>query len=173
MRRFWLAAAITAYAAALTTAPAADWRTSTYENDGFAVDFSGNVTVSPMEIGEETKKLTVRSTHYLQDGGAYAYLVAAMLLTPDGTLDMESAVKAAMQAYDCRAVDSDRTSTTPEATVRELFASQCFQGSHKLGARYYGRGQWFYQVVYLVPGDEHVADGKRFLDSFKLLPVKP
>lgn len=172
MRRIWLAAAVTAFAAALSTALAAEWRTSTYENDGFAVDFSGNVTVSPMDLDEATKKVTIRSTHYLQDGGAYAYLVAVMLLSPDATLDMASAVKAAMQAYDCKTVDSDNTSTTSEADVRELFASRCFEGSHKLGARYYGRGQWFYQVVYLVPGDEQVPDGKRFLDSFKLLPVK-
>jgi hypothetical protein len=171
VRRIWLAAVVTAFAA-LSTASAAEWRTSTYESDGFAVDFSGNVTVSPMELDEATKKLTVRSTHYLQDGGAYAYLVAVMLLSPDATLDMASAVKAAMQAYDCKKVASDNSSKTSEADVRELFASQCFQGSHKLGARYYGRGQWFYQVVYLVPGDEQIPDGKRFLTSFKLLPVK-
>src|SRR5262245_40500301 len=94
--------------APLAAASAADWRTHSYDTDGFSVDFSGNVKVEPIAVNEQTKNMLVRSTSYVQDGGnIYVYLAAASNFVEGAKFDFAAGVKGTIDTYRCASVDSD------------------------------------------------------------------
>jgi hypothetical protein len=165
--------AVAALATALAPAFAAEWRTHTYEADGFAIDFSGPVTAKPTPVDEATQQAMVRTTAYVQDGGnLYAYAANASLWKAEHPIDFDAGVKGTMDAYKCTATDSDAATPEGEVKAREIYASACLGGTARVGAKFVLRGQWFYQIVYIITADAQTADGKRFLASFKLLPPK-
>ena len=153
--------------APLAAADAADWRTSTYETDGFSVEFSGGVQVVPDQVDDNAKQRIVQSTQYIQDGGTYAYIIAAALYTPNTSVDLDASANRGLAALQCGKTESDTKSVTPDATMREVYASNCASGA-RIGVRFFQRGQRFYQVMYLVTQDSQIADAKHFLTSFKL-----
>lgn len=155
----------------LAQADAADWRTSTYETDGFSAEFFGSVQIAPNQLDEETKQRVVRSTIYFQDGGTFAYMVSAVLYAPNAAVNLDESANRAMAALRCGNTASDTKSAMPDATMREVYASNCANGV-RVGVRFFQRGQWFYQTMYLVSVDDQVADAKHFLTSFKLIRPK-
>ena len=156
--------------AATATAQAAPWTSHKYETDGFAVEFSGDVAVKPIDVNAETQAAMVRSTSYLQDGGAaYAYLVGASLFKPDANFDFDAGVKGTMDSYKCKVTKSDVSPTGIGDRAREIRSAECVDGTVRIGARFVLDGKWFYQVVYLIGKAHNQADAEHFLKSFKLI----
>lgn len=148
---------------------AAAWQAHQYQTDGFAVEFSANVKVSPIAVNETTQAKMVRATSYLQDGGgAYAYLVGASLFKDDALFDFAAGVIGTMKSYKCRMIDSDTTTKQMGNLVREVRGSQCMDGTARVGARFVLADKWFYQVVYLVSRESDRPDAEYFLQSFRL-----
>jgi hypothetical protein len=73
------------------SASAEEWKSQSYPDDGFQVEFSGPVAVTETAMSEQTKSRIVRATNYLQEGGASAYFVAAMLMKESVNFDGGSA----------------------------------------------------------------------------------
>jgi len=165
-------ALIASIVAALATAHAATWQTHSYETDGFAVDFSGTVSVKPIDLDADTMNSLTRSTSYMQDGGnIYVYLVGASLLKDAGAFNFDAGVKGTIDTYKCAKIESDTSAKQTDGQSRDIQGSNC-GGDIKVGARFIQRGRWFYQVVYLIAPAANAADAAHFLASFKLIPVK-
>jgi len=171
MRPTWTIVAILLLGMPPATASAAAWRTSVYETDGFSVAFSGGIKVEPMNLDENARKNLVRATMYSQDNGTFWYGVGASLWTADASLNFDDGVSGTMNSYKCAKTDSDVRSSLPGGSMREIFASGC-ENAARIGARFFLRGRWFYQVVYLISSDDQADDAKHFLASFKLSPLK-
>ena len=147
------------------SANAADWKQQKYTADGFQVEFSGATSVSDTDISTETKKLVVRSTNYLQDGGTYAYIASATLYKNGA--DIAKGSEASFATGKCK------TKTQAEIAIagakgRGYVGSDCDQG-RRWEARYFVKGRWFYQALAIFAADGDTESARHFLDSFKLL----
>lgn len=163
---FWLTIALALGAAA---AQAAGWHLQTLKTDGFSIEFSGDMQVQPTPLKNETQSAVVRSTIYMQDGGSYAFLVGATLLK--GGFSFPAGVSGTLESYKCATTDRDESGSMRDGTqTRVVHLHGCANGL-KVGASFFMRGQWFYQVVYLIPESSSAADGEHFLASFRLLPA--
>ena len=166
----WPALAIAAILAAMSApAGAAEWRLVTVKPDGFSIDFSGDIAIEATVLDEKTLQALVRSTMYMQDGGNTAYVAAATL--SKGVLNFQSGVDQTMATYKCGHTDSDDSKTLADGTInRVIYANHCLDGNATVAGSFFVRGQWFYQVIYLIPDGADTADAEHFLHSFKLLP---
>lgn len=145
------------------------WRKHVYKADGFETEFSGEVTVRPSLISEEAKARVVRSTHYIQDGSDFKYMVTAAL-TKSGVI-FDKGVEAGFGSYKCQTPLGQTSLSLPKGIpagiARELRGADCADGFN-VEARYYAVGNWFYQVVaQYKAGGEQAA--RRFLQSFKVV----
>lgn len=164
-----VAASIVTLAAA-SAAHAADWSNHRYAEDGFTVDYSGEVITKPLPLPPAAQARVVRATSYMQGGETYAYMANATLLKPGTAFDFKAAVEGTMAPAACQQVDSDKEGVEAGHRVREVRASKCAGGQVRIGAKFFMKGDWFYQVFYYVPDDATaIAEGERFLSSFKLL----
>ena len=157
------------FAALLAAAPnagAETWRNYTSAPDGFAVEVSGEVKVSPQALDAATQERVVRSTQYLQDGGGYAYMVIASLtrIPPN----FEAGVDGSFNAMRCKQALPRQAVPLAEGRAVEIMGTDCFGGQLQVIARYFVKGNWFYQVLSAVPagGEENAA---RFVRSFKVI----
>jgi hypothetical protein len=167
MRAFRLAVA----AALITLIPAhaADRTTQTFEQEGFAAAFTGEVEAHRMK---PTARL-VRATTYTQmnaDGTA-GYVVATTRIADGEPINVSAIARQTMKSYECGEIVQDARIDVDGMTAREMHATGCFKGT-SVGARFFKRDQWLYQVLYLVMDERDRADGERFLASFRLVPLK-
>jgi len=103
-RRLVLLSCLALFAGAVET-HAQTSKGSTYETDGFEVEFSGHVEVAQTEITPDSAKRLVRATNYLQEGSDFAYMVNATIVR--GTVNFSEAVRRSFQAINCRSIVSD------------------------------------------------------------------
>jgi hypothetical protein len=147
---------------------AQQWRVHSYPEDGFEVQFSGFVTVKPIEVTAEVRERIVRGTQYMQDGGSHVYMVAASLNRY--AVNFENGVQQSFAGLSCKTKVEDRVIQSGTGQARELRGSDCVDGKYRAEARYHQSGLWFYQVLTLFRkdvGDE--ASARYFLQSFKVI----
>ncbi|MDZ4867604.1 MAG: hypothetical protein SGI91_09800 [Alphaproteobacteria bacterium] len=166
-----LAAAL-ALGSAMTQTDAAEWKTHTYDADGFTADFSGEIDVDQMEARNATPQRLVGSTSYTQmsDDRSVGFIVAANHFADGEAINVSAVARRTMKSYACKDIVHDARIDVGGATAREMRATGCFKGT-KVGARFFKRDQWLYQVVYLIQKEQDRADAEHFLASFKLVPV--
>lgn len=141
---------------------------STYEADGFEVEFSGHVEVAQTEITPDSAKRLVRATNYLRQGGDFAYMVNATIAR--GTVNFSQASRSSFQALKCRSIVSDTALPFPAGQARELRGTDCHDGTARAEARYFTAGRRFYQVFFLIKQDGgDLQAARRFLESFKVI----
>ena len=149
------------------SASAEEWKSQSYPDDGFQVEFSGPVAVTETAMSEQTKSRIVRATNYMQDGSASAYFVAAMLMKESVNFDGGSA--------DAFLVSQCRTKTETPVTLAgaekglEIQGSNCLGNGSHFEQRFFQRGKWFYQVTAIYTADNGADAARHFLNSFKLL----
>lgn len=149
------------------SASAQSWRKHDYRNDGFAVDFSGQINIAPTAVAEEAKERIIRSTNYLQDNGSSAYIVGATLAKY--RVEFEKGVEASFNAMKCKIKINDTTLNFPNGKAREISASDCTDdGSLALEARYFEMGKWFYQVMAIYPKGGDKSEALHFVTSFEV-----
>lgn len=149
------------------SASAESWRKHDYKDDGFAVDFSGQINITPTAVAEEAKERIIRSTNYLQDNGASAYIVGATLAKY--RVEFEKGVAASFNAMKCKVTLNDQTLNFPHGKAREISASDCTDdGSLALEARYFEMGKWFYQVMAIYPKGTDKSAALHFVTSFEV-----
>lgn len=167
-----LAASLT-LSIALTQAHAADWKTHIYEADGFAADFSGEVEVDRRDVSKVAQQPLAAATSYTQmsDDGSVGFVVAANRFADGNAINVSAVARRTMKSYACKDIVHDARIDVDGATAREMRASGCFKGT-KVGARFFKRDRWLYQVVYLIQKESDRPDAERFLTSFKLVPLK-
>lgn len=150
------------------TALSQNWRRMDYSADGFSVEFSGEVKVSPTPVGDESKERIVRSTDYLQDDGDSAYIVGATLARY--SVEFNKGVEASYGALKCKSTLNDTPLNFARGLARDISGTDCGDdGSLRVEARYYAVDKWFYQVLAIFSrgGDQQAA--RRFVNSFTLL----
>jgi hypothetical protein len=142
------------------------WRKHVYRSEGFEAEFSGDITIRPTQISEETKARVVRSTKYVQEGPNLKYTVVATL-TKSG-VNFDKGVEAGFNFFRCQTLLSKTALAVPKGQGREMRGGGCAD-AFQVEARYYEKGNWFYQVYaeYKVAGEERAA--RRFVASFKLV----
>ncbi len=147
---------------------AQDWRKQEYRADGFAVEFFGEVKITPTEVAADAKERITRSTNYLQDEGSSAFIVGATLAKH--AVDFDNGVQASFAALKCQTTVSDQRLNFPRGQAREISGSACTQdGSLAVETRYYAVGKWFYQVMAIYPKGGSQATPRRFIQSFAVL----
>lgn len=143
-------------------------KASTYETDGFEVEFSGHVAVAETEVTPDSAKRLVRATNYLQEGSDFAYMVNATIAR--GTVNFSEAVRRSFQAINCRSIVSDTALPFPAGQARELRGIDCHDGTARAEARYFTAGRRFYQVLFLIKKDSgDLEAARRFLESFRVI----
>ena len=169
--RQWLHMAIAATALLAFTgfdAAGQGWRRVDYPEDGFSIEFSGEVQVSATGVDEESKDRILRSTDYLQDNDRSAFIVAATLVRY--TVDFDNGVQASYGTLKCKTTLNDTPLDFAPGPARSVSGSNCGEdGSLSVEARYYSTGKWFYQVLAIFTKGEDDADALRFVNSFALL----
>lgn len=142
------------------------WRKHVYRGDGFETEFSGDITIRPSQISEDAKARIVRSTRYVQEGPNFRYMVVATL-TKKG-VNFDKGVEAGFGSFKCQTLVANTALTVPIGQGREMRGATCTDAL-QVEARYYEKGNWFYQVI----AESKVADGekaaRRFVESFKLV----
>jgi hypothetical protein len=142
------------------------WRRHVYRGDGFETEFSGDISIRPSQISEQAKARIVRSTKYVEEGPNYRYTVVATL-TKKG-VDFAKGVEAGFTFFKCQTVLGETALTVPKGQGREKRGGGCAE-AHQVEARYFEKGNWFYQVI----AEYKVADGekaaRRFVESFKII----
>lgn len=152
---------------AVTYAETVTWRKQTYATDGFEVEFSGAVKVTPTKLNAETAKKIVRSTDYLQDGGSRAYIVSASIVK--GELNFDEGVKGNRDSLKCKKTTSDTPLNLAGGRGREVRGEGCVDGTIVAEGRYFVKGKAFYQVVFLITDASDLESGRHFLRSFKII----
>lgn len=164
-----MAATMTLAAAGVSLAkaddkPAPNWVKQINKTDHFEVEFSGPVEISKMELSPEVMKVMSKGTQYLEDGGAFAYIVAVTEYTKP--ISLENGSKASFESLKCESSQS-RDLTAGGISGREIDGANCAAG--KGLARYFVVGNTFYQTITVVPDDAtNKALAVHFLDSFKI-----
>jgi hypothetical protein len=150
----------------------ADWKTYAYATDGFAADFSGEVTVDRRDVSKPPQQRIVASTSYTQmsDDGSVGFIVAANRFADGEAINVSAVARRTLKSYACKDIVHDARIDVGDATAREMRATGCFKGT-KIGARFFKRDQWLYQVVYLIQKEKDRTDAEHFLASFRLVPV--
>ena len=148
-------------------ASAEEWKSQSYPDDGFQVEFSGPVTVTETAMSDETKSRVVRATNYLQDGSASAYFVAAMLMKESVNFDGGSAD--AFMVSQCRSKTETPVTLAGAEKGLEVVGSNCLGNGSHFEQRFFQRGKWFYQVTAIYTADSGADAAHHFLASFKLL----
>jgi hypothetical protein len=144
------------------------WKKYTYTTDGFEVEFSGNVKIVPTQATADVQKKIVRSTDYQQDSGSYVYIVGASLLLAD--VNFENGSKQSFAALKCKTTTRDTALALAGGRGREVQGTDCHDGNHRVEARYFTKGKWFYQVIALFKKDGGYDQGaRRFVTSFKVI----
>lgn len=149
------------------------WKKEAYPEDGFQVEFSGAIKVTPTKVSAETQQKIVRANQYMQDDGDTVYAVGANL--NKASLAFDKGVRASFGTFKCKSTVSDTpvVVTGGRGQARELRGTDCLDGAFRVEARYFSRGLWFYQVMALFKmdgGDETAA--RHFLQSFALIEVE-
>jgi hypothetical protein len=143
------------------------WTRHSYATDGFEVEFSGRVDVSPTAVDGETRSRIFRATNYLQDGGDFAFIVAASLQRVP--VNFENGVEQSIGALKCATTISNTTLPFSRGRAREVRATGCVSGKFRAHARYFTQGSWFYQVLALHPvNGSREAEAQRFVESFRV-----
>jgi hypothetical protein len=146
------------------------WTKHTYSTDGFEVEFSGPVKLDPTAVDAETRRLIVRATNYLQEGGGYAFIVGASLQRVP--VNFENGVGDSWRYMNCAAKVSDTPLPFKGGRAREIRGTNCRPpegGQYRADTRYFTVGRWFYQVLALHPIDgSREADARRFVESFRV-----
>ena len=147
-----------------STADAQTWTKRSYPNEGFEIEFSGIVKVTPAVIPEESKDRVVFRTSYLQDGGKYAYSVTVQLQNVN--VNFYPAVNAAYAKTECKVLVVDTALDFQGGQAHEFRGKDCRSG-FRIDMRFYTVGKWFY-TVQAVYKDEVAAEaaGRRFVESF-------
>ena len=164
------AAGIGAVVLALTSLAALsqNWRRMDYAADGFSVEFSGQVKVSPTAVGEESKDRIVRSTDYLQDDGDSAYIVGATLARY--SVEFNKGVEASYGALKCKTTLNDAQLNFARGLARDVSGTDCGDdGALRVEARYYAVGKWFYQVLAIFNRGGNQQAARHFVNSFTVL----
>lgn len=149
------------------SASAEEWKQQSYPDDGFQVEFSGPVAVTETAMSDETKSRIVRATNYLQDSGASAYFVAAMLMKEAVNFDGGSAD--AFLASQCRSRKETPVTLAGAEKGLEIQGANCLGNGSHFEQRFFQRGKWFYQVTAIYTADSGAEAARHFLTSFKLL----
>ena len=168
--RFQLLLCVAMLAAGPTAAQAQSWKKHTYAEDGFEVEFSGPVKIYPTDINEETRRVVVRSTNYLQDSVDDAYIVGATTYVMTD-VRFEEGAKGSFNAMRCQTMDYDRPLAVPGVPrAREMSGTSCGDVSFSAVARYFNIGARFYQVLAVFKTQGGGAAGaERFVRSFNLI----
>lgn len=144
---------------------AAEWKQQRYAADGFQVEFSGQISVQETKMSEETRKVIVRSSQYLQDGDSYAYIVMATLYTR--APNFEGGIKSGNASGGCKNMSDKKLSMAGADQIREFDGNGCKIGRWLV--RYVLKGNWLYQVLAVFPDDGDADAAWHFVESFKLL----
>jgi hypothetical protein len=145
---------------------AQSWTRHSYAKDGFEVEFSGKVEISPTDVDAETRSRIHRATNYLQDSNDHAFIVAASLQRVP--VNFENGVEQSWGALKCASKATDTPLRFPGGRAREVRGTNC-SGGFRADARYYTVGSWFYQVLALHPmNGSRDADARRFVESFRI-----
>ena len=153
--------------AGLAWAEAPQWKLHTYLEDGFQVEFSGDVGVSPAPLDDRDRAEIVRATNYVQNAEDFAYIVVSGLFKhgPDFAKGKDGSFSGAK----CGSILSDEPVPSAKGQAREVRGTDCQDGTWRVEARYYESGPWFYQVIAVFKKDAGDASAARhFLQSFKL-----
>lgn len=144
---------------------AAEWKLHRSQVDGFQVEFSGQISVRETEMSAEARKVVEQSWQYIQDGGAYAYIVAAVLYTIPP--NFEAGIRSGNASSGCKTLAENTISIAGADQSREFDGSGC-----KIGrwlTRYVLKGKWLYQIRAVYPDAGGVDAARHFVNSFKLL----
>jgi hypothetical protein len=148
-------------------ADAEDWTTHRYPADRFEVEFSGPVQVMPTKLSAAKKKLTVRSTDYLQDSDVFAFIVNATLTRY--SVEFDEGADASYQALKCKTTVFDRPLPIDGGQGREIRGEDCANDLHIEG-HYFTTGKWFFQVLFVgSKGYTDEAAPQHFFQSFKII----
>ena len=132
------------------------------------MEFSGEVKEIQTPLKPDAEDAVVRSTIYMQGNDTYAYIVGATLLKSG--FDFPAGVDGTIARYKCTQFDGDVTATRNDGTLtRAIHSRHCADGL-QIGASFFYRGQWFYQVLTVIGPGVDPADAEHFLNSFRLLP---
>ena len=159
---------VAALALAFAPASAADWRRQTVSQDGFSVEFSGDVKEIQTPLKPDTQDAVIRSTIYMQGNDTYAFIVGATLLKAG--FDFPAGVDGTIARYKCTQLDSDVPGTLGDGTLTRVVHSHHCADGLQIGGSFFLRGQWFYQVLTIIGADVDPGDAEHFLNSFRLLP---
>lgn len=142
------------------------WRKHVYRGEGFETEFSGDITIRPTQISEETKARVVRSTKYVQEGPNFKYTIVATL-TKSG-VNFDKGAEAGFNFFQCQTLLGQTVLTVPKGQGREMRGAGCAD-AFQVEARYYEKGKWFYQVYAEYKVADGEKDARRFVESFKII----
>lgn len=161
--------------AEIGAAAAQTWKKHVYAEDGFEVEFSGDIKSAPTPSGGEFNPdgTLVRSTNYREEGALYVYAVTASLYRADVDISkLEDAIKLTFAGRGrCAMLFRDSALTFASGHARG-FRGECLGGSLLLDARFFAKGRWLYHVVATYspyPFLPNQANARRFIESFKVI----
>ncbi len=154
----------------------AKWRTYESKGDGFSVQFSGDVVTEKQPINATTKGKYAKVTIYKEDPGPFSFSVAVLVIEPGFHPDYDAMTKNAVERLKCTRIDHD---TSPDGdrtaamlgsdNTRTIHGSNCTAARFRAAQLFVRKGERFYLVEYVIPGDANPSDAERFLQSFKLI----
>lgn len=149
-------------------APASAWKTHTFAEDRFEIEFSGPFTTSAVKLDTQTRKKVVRSTQYMLADGDRLFVVAAQNNVE--AVNFDGGSRSSFATLNCKQIQPETEVPLEGGRGREIKGTECIDGEMRAEARYFEHGKWFYQVIAIFTAkDEDQAAARRFLASFKLI----
>jgi Bacterial SH3 domain len=147
-------------------APAITWKKYIAAADGFQVDFSGDVKVTPLQQnGAATPP--VRATAYAQEGSNFVYGVTAVLYAAP-LANFDTAIKTDFATSKCKTTTKKSVQVASGHAV-EYSGTDCLGGTLSAQVRFFEVGNWFYKVsAFFQEDDADVANAAHFVDSFEV-----
>ena len=84
-----------------------------------------------------------------------------------GELNFKAGVEGTMNTYKCASTPVDTSRMEGNVEIREMQGKRC-DGDSDINGKFYRHGQWFYQIVTLIPSGNDSADADHFVNSFRL-----
>ncbi len=157
---------LASFKVANAVAPVVTWKTYTSAADGFQVDFSGAVKVTPTHH-KNLPTSPVRETVYAENGGNFTYGVAAVLYSTP-VANFGPAIKEAFAANKCKPTSQSSVQVS-SGQAAQYSGTDCLGGRQSALVRYFTVADWYYQVsAYFPPDDADAANAAHFVDSFKI-----
>jgi hypothetical protein len=150
---------------ATTPSWADPWRLQKYPDDGFQVEWSGQVTISPMEVPADKKMLFVHATQYSEETADSSYYGVGVYQYVTGA-NLDGGAKGAMDGMKCKSV-VDHPLDIPGIRATEQVSTDC--SGYRVRARFFATGNLFYGVLAVVGPAGDLDEAQHFVESFKLI----